>query len=105
LKKKLELNKSQFNVLHFKQNSKIIAISKYSYLKPVSNSSYEENDRIFVGDFLSRLKAKEMKRNLPYISDFSTQKVNLDVTEMNVLYNLAGYILSRISKNNHMNYV
>lgn len=37
------------NALQFKQNLKIIAISKY--LKPIDNSSYEEDDRIIDGDF------------------------------------------------------
>lgn len=44
------------NTLQFKQNLKIIAISKY--LKPVGNSSYEEDDRIIAGDFLGKPKPK-----------------------------------------------
>lgn len=85
------------NALQFKHNLKIIAISKY--LKPVGNSSYEEDDRVIAGDFLSKPKAKKNLK-IPLIPDFSTKDINLGDIEINVLYYIAGYILSRISKYN-----
>lgn len=85
------------NALQFKQNLKIIAISKY--LKPVGNSSYEEDNRIIAGDFLGKSKPKVNKK-IPLVPDLSTKRINLDNIEINVLYYIAGYILSRISKYN-----
>lgn len=84
--------------LQFKQNLKIIAISKY--LKPIGNSSYDEDDRIIVGDFLSKPKAREIKKQLPPVPDLLTKEIHIGNVEMNILYYIAGYILSRISHNN-----
>lgn len=63
------------NTLQFKQNLKIIAISKY--LKPVDNSSYEDDNRIIAGDVVSKSKAKEMRNKLLPVPDLLTQNVNL----------------------------
>lgn len=86
------------NALQFIHNLKIIAVSKY--LKPIGNSSYEEDDRIIVGNFFNRPKIQKIKEKLPYVPDFSNKKIILGNIENNVLYNIAGYILSRVSKSN-----
>lgn len=86
------------NALQFIHNLKIIAVSKY--LKPIGNFSYEEDDRIIVGDFLNRPKIQKIKEKLPYVPGFSNKNIILRNIENNVLYNIAEYILSRVSKSN-----
>lgn len=85
------------NSLQFKQSLKIIAVSEY--LKPVGNFSYEEDDRLIAGNLLIKPKVKETKKVLP-VPHVSAKEINLGIIELNILYNIAEYILSRISKYN-----
>jgi len=84
------------NALQFKQNLKKVCISRY--IKPAKNSNYEQDDREFIGDFLS--KSKKIKFE-PF-SNISEPKrdIHLCNIQLNVLYNIAGYNVSSIIKNN-----
>ena len=86
------------NALQFKQNLKIITISKY--MKSVNSSSYNEDDGFVIGDFFEKPKPKKEKGFVPDIPDIASNDVTIFHVEMYVIYNIAGYILSRIKKYN-----
>ena len=86
--------------LQFKQNLKVVTVSKY--LRPVNNSSYSADDRVLVGNFLKKPKSKKPAEAPPALQmpDFSSVPIDLDDVQLNVLYYDAGYIFSRIQENN-----
>lgn len=72
------------NALHFKQCLKAIAVSQY--MKSLSNSSYEEDDREFIGfNFINIQKASVKKKKLLTFSELNLPLSNLnDDIELNV---------------------
>ena len=91
------------HAVQFKNNLKLICISQY--MKVVSNSNYDEDDREFLSEFFDiLLKNRSSKSHfLPDTSQSTIvnaeEKVDIGKTELNVLYCIAGYILSNIKKN------
>lgn len=87
------------NALQFKQNLKLIAISQY--IKPLQHSNYDEDDRQFLHCF-NRQKSRKKPEQISFAPDLilpaSSLNVQLNNIEMNILYNIAGYIISSISK-------
>ena len=88
------------NALQFKQNLKIITISKY--MKSVSSSIYNEDDGFVIGDFYEKPKPKPKKEKgfVPDIPEIASNDVIIFHVEMYVLYNIVGYILSTTKKYN-----
>lgn len=82
------------NALQFKSNLKLICVAQY--LKHVSNSSYEQDDREFLGDFLDFSKIPNITNSEMYeeCSDSEFNEIVIHKTEQNSLYNIAGNILS-----------
>lgn len=74
-------------------------------MKPVSKSSYDEDDREFLGEFfekkVKKAKKEEKKEDeeLFKLDELVKEKyIKLDISEENSLYNIAGYIAKQISK-------
>ena len=92
------------NGFQFKNNLKLICISQF--MKVVSSSNYDTDDREFLGEFLDVL-LKNRSTNSHYVADESSlvepviaqECINLNKTEENVLYYIAGYIIQSIQKN------
>jgi hypothetical protein len=86
------------NALQVKNNLKLICVSQY--LKCPKNSSYTEDDRNFLSDFLDVIDLEpEPTYNpveIPNMDSFTT--FNLNYSEINSLYNIAGYIISSIKR-------
>lgn len=82
------------NALQFKSNLKLICVAQY--LKHVSNSSYEQDNREFLGDFLDFSKIPNITNSEMYeeCSDSEFNEIVIHKTEQNSLYNIAGNILS-----------
>lgn len=91
------------NALQFKHNLKLIAVSQY--LKPCSNTSYDEDDRSFIGISLPNKKLnKELEPKLDNYNillpvEINPINVKINNIELNILYNIAGYIINSISEN------
>lgn len=101
------------NALQFKNNVKLIATSLY--MRSISRANYEKDDAEYVTSFLdiiAKNKSKfcnKLNANLPceFVSGKSTlekaeelEEVNeLNSTESNILYSIAGYIITSIKKN------
>lgn len=90
------------NALQFKNNLKLISVSLY--VRPVSRGNYEEDDRDYMTGFLDVINSKmKTKISNPKIN-INTIKMNLEEIpmftniEMNVLYNIAGYIIHSLQK-------
>lgn len=90
------------NALQFKNNLKLIATSLY--MRPIFQSNYEKDDAKYVTGFLDIIVknksefCNESNADLP--CELVTQEVNeLNSTESNILYNIAGYIITSIKKN------
>lgn len=85
------------NAVQVKNNLKLISVSQY--LKNVSSSSYDVDDREFFSGFLDNIQAREQRYDdvqLP--SEIQTPSFNLNYSELNSLYNICGYILQSIKK-------
>lgn len=85
------------NALQFKCNLKLVCIAQY--LKNVSKSSYEQDDREFLGDLLDfsqipkkvDLQTDEKVDLYMVIDDYESQsEIILNNTEQNSLYNIGG---------------
>lgn len=92
---------STLNALQFKNNLKLVTTSQY--MRKVSSSNYEEDDREFLPDFLKILENLEKKdcssaTNTELPVTMSAENVILSKTELNILNNVAGYIISSILK-------
>lgn len=90
------------NALQFKNNLKLISI--FLYVRPVSRGNYEEDDRDYMTGFLDVINSKmKTKISNPKIN-INTIKMNLEEIpmftniEMNVLYNIADYIIHSLQK-------
>lgn len=93
------------NALQFKVNLKLITISQF--MKPISNSNYHEDDREYLSEFLNIISkstdrtAKEdniVNRN-DVTADLTNRSISFNRTEYNKIYNVAGYIMASILKN------
>lgn len=86
--------------LQFKNNLKLVCVAQY--LKKSSKGSYDVDDRDFLSGFLDVVKEKVHKPaeniQLPENWDKS-HAFTLDNSEQNALYNIAGYIISRVKNN------
>jgi len=89
------------NALQFKNNLKLIAISLY--MRSVPRSNYEDDDAQYIPGFLDLIEHKSKFCNksytdLPYVP--AAQEVEeLNYMESNILYSVAGYIVTSIKKN------
>lgn len=88
------------NTVQFKQCIKVITVSQF--LKPIKTSNYDEDDRVFLGDFLTVQKRRSTTKELPQFPDCTNKKVTFTVIEYNVLFNIAGYIIKAIRDNNRV---
>ncbi|XP_025155233.1 uncharacterized protein LOC109504180 isoform X1 [Harpegnathos saltator] len=87
--------------LQFKQNLKLIAISQY--LQSPHTSSYEKDDGQIIGDFFNKPKivndigeCTQTSVDILHVLK-SNSNISLDNIELNVLFNIAGYIISSIA--------
>lgn len=87
------------NAIQFKYNLKLIVVSQF--FKCLSNSNYNEDDRKMIGSFLDRKQKPNTQlhceSSLP-LSEINVSQVTLDNIALNILYNIAGYIVSNIAK-------
>lgn len=90
------------NALQFKQNLKLLAISKY--LKSPHTSNYDKDEGQIIDDFLSINNPKKLKKVEEYTEIPLNPKdnIHIDNIELNILYNIAGYIISSIVKYNRV---
>lgn len=97
--------------MQFKYNLKLIVISQY--IKNVSHSSYEQDDREFFSEFFDVMmeknrdnkKKKTIAQNIPNIlNDLDVNSctviIEFNNATLNSLYYVGGYIISKI-KNKH----
>lgn len=88
--------------LQFKRHLKAITVAQF--IRPVSKSSYEQDDREFLGDFLEK-KTKQIAKEdeaeeeeIEKLKELVTGSyIKLDIGEVNSLYNLAGYVARSVS--------
>lgn len=83
------------NALQFKQNLKLIAISQY--LKSPYTSNYNKDDGEIIGCSLNTNKAKTVEECTAIVLH-PKDNIHIDNIELNLLYNIAGYIISSIIK-------
>lgn len=85
------------NAVQVKNNLKLISISQY--LACPKTSSYEEDDREFLTDFIKVIDISQAPKydevKIPEIISFNFR---LNNSEVNSLYNIAGYIIHSIKK-------
>lgn len=85
--------------LQFKNNLKLISVSQY--LKDVTNSSYDKDDREFLSGFLDIIPKTSPKINYSPVQlprDIPDNIQLLNLSEKNSLYHIAGYIIHSIKK-------
>lgn len=85
--------------LQFKNNLRLLSVCQY--LKNVSNSSYDEDDRENFGDFLETIKQPASKNNPIYNipdDDIEIKEINLSKAELNSFYCVAGYVVQSLKK-------
>lgn len=88
--------------LQFKQNLKLIAISQY--FKSPHTSSYEHDDGQIIDDVFDKLKTVQEctqtsdAETLNVLDNVPNDNIVLNNIELNVLFNIAGYIISSIAK-------
>lgn len=88
------------NAVQFKNNLKLITISHY--MRTVSCSSYNEDDRKFLPDFLEtvcNLKKKSIEIDIPNIPNVQHHSIVLNNIQINILHHVAGYLITSIRKN------
>jgi len=98
--------------LEFKQHLRLITVAQY--LKPSEHGSYEEDDGCLLADFLdvsgcveAPAENEDSFANELYASCasfdvddvFSSLSEELSIVELNSLYYVGGYVVSRLSKN------
>lgn len=89
--------------LQFKDNLKLICMAQY--MKTVSKSNYDEDDRCFLGNFLDNTYVSTSKiilnpdhdDNIEIEMYFKDCETELCPTEQNALYNIAGTYLHFLS--------
>ncbi|KAJ8956758.1 hypothetical protein NQ314_006632 [Rhamnusium bicolor] len=88
------------NAVQFKNNLKSICISQY--LKSVNTGSYDVDDREFLSEFLDLMPKLSSPTNCEsndIIIPELPEPENLSSSEINSLYNIAGYIVKSVLKN------
>lgn len=85
------------NALQFKNHLKLISVGQY--LKEVSRSSYDHDDREFLAEFLNIEHANVIYSPAVIPEDFVPPVITLGNAELNSLYNICGYILKSIRRN------
>ena len=104
----LRMKNCILNAVQFKNNLKLITISYY--MRQVSNGCYNEDDREFLPDFLGMIhNLKKNKQSnetnaikipdVPYELDILIHGITLSNVEINILHNIAGYLIKSIIKN------
>ena len=91
------------NALQFKHSLKILSVSQY--FQELNNTNYEQDDGNLIADFLKRFNKDKSKvvEQIPVIPLEAENKViNMNNFEMNSLYNVCGYVISRICKLNRV---
>lgn len=84
------------NTVQFKQDLKELCISRY--IRPSKCSSYDQDDREFLCNFFNKPKTEKVEQ-FPTISvDSIANNIYFNNIELNVLYNVAGYIVHSIAK-------
>lgn len=90
------------HAVQFKNNLKLICISQY--MREVSKSNYDQDDRQFLSEFIEILE-KNRSSQSHFIENITSQlpviterEINISTIELNVLYYIAGYICDRIEK-------
>lgn len=85
------------NALQFQQNLKLIAISQY--LKSSHTSNYDKDEGQII-DFVNiHKKIKPVEEHTEIVLPPKTlHNIYIDNIELNLLYNIAGYIISSITK-------
>lgn len=88
------------NALQFKQSLKILMVSQY--LQTLQNTNYEQDEGSFITDFLRR-PAKTNPNQFEEISPvlppgIKNNIINIPKKELNSLYGICGYIITRVSK-------
>lgn len=87
------------NAFQFKQCLKEITV--FQYMKVLSNTNYEEDDREFLGNFLNenKISTKNTQRLVDLHVHLDVPLLHVDNdTELTILYYIAGYLLYSISK-------
>ena len=105
----LRIRNPVMNALQFKNNLKLVCVAMY--LKTSRGSSYEEDDRNFLLDFMQSINEKKKeKKNIELEGE--EQKSSIDVPnipikiqrlnnmESNILHNIAGYLIISIVRHN-----
>jgi hypothetical protein len=90
--------------LEFRNNLRVLSIAQY--LKGSDKGSYELDEGAFIADFI-KASPEVLVNDIPIESGVfaaceqlcSDQSLTLELPELNSLYYLAGYVLSRIKKN------
>lgn len=91
------------NALQFKSSLRLVCVAQY--LKSVSNGSYDQGDREFLGEVLDPTPITQDMENYKIdvgpasCPGFKDAKCVLNNNEQNCLYNIAGYLLSRVENN------
>lgn len=85
------------NAMQVKNHLKILCISQY--LKCPKATSYEEDDREFFSEFINVIECcPKQQYDTVKLPDTISECVALNYSELNSLYNIAGYIISSIKK-------
>ena len=95
----LRVRNPVLNALQFKNNLKIVSVS--SYMKDTSTSSYKEDDREFLPDFLKVVRKKKPRDDSDNIEIPELQildKTALSKVDLNILHHIAGYLIMSIAK-------
>lgn len=88
------------NALQFKNNLKLISISQY--MKNISNSNYENDDREFFSEFLDFLienRKSVSKSEKVQVLNVISEKFVFSRLELNKIYLVIGYLIANIKKN------
>lgn len=93
------------NALQFKNNLKLICISLY--IRNIPESNYEEDDANYLSGFLdviiSKKETPSCNNNIDSTLHISVAEIpTLNNIEMNILYNIAGYIIHSLQKNTQL---
>ena len=86
------------NAFQFKNNLKLISISQF--MKSISNSNYETDDREFFSEFLDILmeNSKSVSK-YERVFNIMPEKIVFGKLELNKIYYVAGYLMANIMKN------
>ena len=102
----LRMKNCILNAVQFKNNLKLVTISYY--MRRISSSNYDEDERVYLPDFLQTVKVfrkgKEMNNismctpsNIHYNPDAAYQRIVINNIELNVLHHIAGYLIRSIA--------